>query len=194
MNQLTRVLRVLLFVAVVGIVTYPMARAYSEAVDKQVERGRYLVTTSGCHDCHSPKVFGPHGEMELNTDLLLSGHPADMGLPGEVDRSLVAPGKWILMNQHLTAFAGPWGTTYAANITPDEQTGIGLWKEENFVNAMRTGKHMGEGRPIMPPMPWPGVAQMTDDDLKAVFAYLKSIKPISNPVPAPELAPPPPGH
>jgi hypothetical protein len=54
-----------------------------------------------------------------------------------------------------------------------------------FIKAMRTGKHMGAGRPILPPMPWPGIGLLTDDDLKAVFAYLHSLKPINNMVPPP---------
>ncbi|HEX2960271.1 MAG TPA: hypothetical protein VHO43_00670, partial [Ignavibacteriales bacterium] len=65
------------------------------------------------------------------------------------------------------------------------QTGIGSWDENVFVKAMREGKHMGSGRPILPPMPWQSVATLTDQDLKAVFTYLKSIKPISNKVPDP---------
>jgi hypothetical protein len=88
-----------------------------------------------------------------------------------------------------TAFAGPWGISYAANLTSDENTGMGIWTEEMFFAAMRQGKHMGQSRPIMPPMPWPNMAQMTDDDLRAVFAYLKSTPPIVNHVP--DYQPPP---
>jgi hypothetical protein len=54
-----------------------------------------------------------------------------------------------------------------------------------FIKAMRTGKDMGEGRDIQPPMPWFNVAQMTDNDLRAMFAYLGSLKPIENAVPDP---------
>lgn len=187
-----RALMTVAFVAVVCVVAYPMVAVSGESADL-VERGRYLVNTSGCHDCHTPKLFGPHGEMKLNTELLLSGHPAGAELP-EYDPAWVAPGQWVIMTQDLTACVGPWGVTYAANLTPDDQTGIGLWKVEHFMKAMRTGKHMGEGRPIMPPMPWEGIAQFTDDDLEAIFAYFKSIKPVKNAVPAPKLAPPPPGH
>jgi hypothetical protein len=89
------------------------------------------------------------------------------------------------MNDNLTAFVGPWGMSFAANLTPDEQTGIGLWSEEHFINAMRTGKHMGAGRPILPPMPWSNLSRATDEDLQAMFAYFKSLKPVRNQVPAP---------
>lgn len=190
MARFTRVLRGMLLVAVVAIVVYPMARAYSESNDALVERGHYLVNGSGCNDCHSPKIFGPHGEMSLNPDLLLSGHPASEKLP-EYDAEWTRPGQWVLFTDDLTACVGPWGVTCAANLTPDEQTGIGLWTEDHFIQALRTGKHMGQGRPIMPPMPWQGISQYSDDDLRAIFAYLKSIKPVKNAVPAPVLAPPP---
>ena len=122
--------------------------------------------------------------MELDEARLLSGHPAEEVLP-EVDVSLIAPGKWLLFNQHITAGVGPWGISYGANLTPDNNTGIGLWQEEHFINAMRSGKHMGEGRPILPPMPWQAIGKASDEDLKAMFAYLKSLKPISNQVPQP---------
>lgn len=90
-----------------------------------------------------------------------------------------------------TAWAGPWGISYTANITPDQKTGIGLWTEDMFIGAMRTGKQMGNGRPILPPMPWNWYAKMTDDDLKSIFMYLKSIPPIDNAVPAAVIAPMP---
>jgi hypothetical protein len=97
----------------------------------------------------------------------------------------------IATNPTLTAWSGPWGISFAANLTPDQKTGMGMWTEEMFIKAMRTGKHMGMSRPILPPMPWQNVAAMTDGDLKAVFAYLRSIPPIVNLVPLP--IPPPAG-
>ena len=72
-------------------------------------------------------------------------------------------------NDDLTAWSGAWGVSFAANLTPDETTGIGLWCEELFVNAIKNGKHMGAGRPILPPMPWFWYNQLPDDDLKATL-------------------------
>lgn len=149
--------------------------------DALVERGRYLVTFGGCNDCHSPKVMTAEGPVP-DTKRLLSGHPAGTALP-TFDPDSIKPGGWVLFTDDLTACVGPFGVICSANLTPDDATGTGLWKEENFVNAMRTGKHMGMGRPIMPPMPWQNVKTLTDDDLKAVFAYLHSLPPIKNQVP-----------
>jgi mono/diheme cytochrome c family protein len=152
-----------------------------------VARGNYLVTVGGCHDCHTPKIFSSVGP-ELDKTRLLSGHPAAEALP-DVPGGALAPGAWgALTNPHLTAWAGPWGVSYAANLTPDK-TGLADWTVENFIQAMRTGKHAGVGRPILPPMPWFNYAKMTDDDLRAMFAYLRSLPPIANAVPPPVLAP-----
>jgi hypothetical protein len=82
-----------------------------------------------------------------------------------------------------TAFTGPWGVSYAANLTPDQNTGLGIWDEKMFMTAIRTGRHMGTSRPIMPPMPWPAFRNASDDDLKAIYAYLRTIKPVTNHVP-----------
>lgn len=151
---------------------------------QQVERGKYLVTIAGCNDCHTPKVFGPHG-MALDTVRLLSGHPANDAVP-EIPVEVLGPDKWAAVaNGHFTAWAGPWGLSFTANLTPDVGTGLGSWTEEMFIKALRTGKHMGEGRPILPPMPWEMYRQATDDDLKAIFAYLRSLPPVHNPVPEP---------
>ncbi len=149
-----------------------------------VERGRYLVNVGGCNDCHSPKVFTPMGPVP-DTTRLLSGHPASSQLP-EIPGGVIAPDKWgALATNDNTAWAGPWGVSFTRNLTPDVATGLGSWTEDIFIKAMRTGKDMGEGRAILPPMPWEGFAQMSDADLKAVFAYLKSLKPIDNAVPDP---------
>ena len=151
---------------------------------EMIERGKYLVTAGGCHDCHSPKVFGPQGP-KIDGTKILSGHPEEMQL-AEFDPAILEPGKYILFTQDVTAAIGPWGASFAANLTPDNETGIGTWQPEMFINALRTGKHLGAGRPILPPMPWEMVGKLTDEDLKAIFAYLKSIPPIKNKVPDPK--------
>jgi len=167
----------------------PMAIPAAMTHDQLVARGRYLVTVGGCNDCHSPKVFTAQG-MFPDSTRMLSGHPADSPLPA-FDPASVGPGKWVLFNDDLTACVGPWGAVCAQNLTPDTETGIGSWTQEMFVQALRTGHHLGSGRPIMPPMPWPNLAQATDEDLGAIYAYLQSLPPISNkvpdPIPWPEL-------
>jgi mono/diheme cytochrome c family protein len=150
------------------------------AADK-VARGKYLATLGGCHDCHTPKKLGPQGP-EPDMSRALSGHP-------EAVKAVTPPAlsePWLgAMSGDLTAWAGPWGISYAFNLTPDENTGIGIWTEEMFIKAMRTGRHMGTSRPILPPMPWQSYAQLTDDDLKALWAYLRSLPKVKNRVPEP---------
>jgi hypothetical protein len=158
----------------------------SGASNAQLKRGEYLVSYGGCHDCHSPKLMTPNGPAPDKTRLL-SGYPADAQLPA-LPAGVVgpAPNQWAaITNSEFTAWAGPWGTSFAANITPDKATGIGGWTADQFIKTMRTGKHLGVGRPLLPPMPWFDIAVLNDADLKAIFAYLKSMEPIQNPVPAP---------
>ena len=162
--------------------TQPEKKVLSEK--EMIERGKYLITAGGCHDCHSPKVFGPQGP-KIDETRILSGHPAEMQL-AEFDPAILEPGKYILFTQDVTAAIGPWGASFAANLTPDNETGIGTWQPEMFINALRTGKHLGAGRPILPPMPWEMVGKLTDEDLQAMFAYLKSIPPVKNKVPDPK--------
>jgi len=150
----------------------------------QVERGKYLVMAGGCNDCHSPKVFTAAGPA-FDTTRLLSGHPAGTQLP-PLPKGVVGPTGWgAVTSNDLTAWYGPWGVSFAYNLTPDVQTGIGGWTEEMFIKTLREGKFMGMSRPILPPMPWQTIGQMSDDDLKAMFAYLKSIPPVHNPIPNP---------
>jgi hypothetical protein len=116
---------------------------------------------------------------------LLSGHRSDAKLPS-VPVGALGPGQWgAITNNDLTAWAGPWGVSFAANLTPDKDTGLGAWTASQFIQTMRTGKHLGVGRPVLPPMPWQDLAVLTDRDLSAVFAYLMSLKPIPNLVPPP---------
>ena len=150
--------------------------------EELVARGKYLVNTSACHDCHTPKVMTPHGP-EFDTTRLLSGYPSSAPTP-KVDKDALKD--WILFGQDLTSAAGPWGVSFAANLTSDE-TGTGNWTEQQFFTAIRKGKYKGlEGsRALMPPMPWQVYSGMTDTDLKAIYEYLKTTKPVSNIVPAP---------
>jgi hypothetical protein len=150
-----------------------------------IERGKYLVTVGGCNDCHTPMAMTPNGPAPDMTRML-SGHPAALVMP------LAPPpsGPWLIASAATnTAHAGPWGVSFTANLTPDKATGIGSWTADNFIATIRNGRHLGAGRPLSPPMPWPNYAQMTDDDLRAVFAYLGTIPAISNKVPEP-ISPP----
>jgi mono/diheme cytochrome c family protein len=143
------------------------------------ERGKYLVSIAGCSECHTPFKMGPNGP-EPDMTRFLSGHPQDLKLPP----AKLPERPWVMLGAATnTAFAGPWGTTFAANLTPDLHTGMGVWTEDMFVKAMKTGKHMGGGRHILPPMPQPAYANMTDEDLKAIYTYLRTIPKISNMVP-----------
>lgn len=152
--------------------------------DSLVKRGGYLVSIMGCHDCHSPKIMGPQGPYP-DPDRLLSGHPA--GMPTAKFDTATAK-NWILFNGMLTSAVGPWGISFSANITSDS-TGIGAWTEQQFFKAIREGKYKGldGGRMLLPPMPWQEIAKTSDDDLKAIFAYLKSTKPVKNVVPEPVM-------
>jgi hypothetical protein len=115
----------------------------------------------------------------------MSGHPSAEKVP-PVPRGLIGPTAWgAIANNQFTAWAGPWGTSFGRNLTPDVTTGIGSWTEEMFIQTIRDGKHQGVGRPLLPPMPWQMYRQMTDDDLKAVFAFLRSLPPVQNAVPEP---------
>ncbi|MEI6947719.1 diheme cytochrome c-553 [Paraflavisolibacter sp. H34] len=152
--------------------------------DSPVSWGEHLVTVSACHDCHSPKKMTALGP-EVDTALLLSGHPAKAPGP-DINRKEAESKGLVVTDGSLTAWAGPWGVSYTANLTSDS-TGIGGWNEGQFLYAIRNGKYKGmeNGRPLLPPMPWQMYRHMTDDELKAIFAYLKSTRPVRNIVPPP---------
>jgi hypothetical protein len=166
-----------------GVNAVPSATAPAGApAMSQVERGKLLINGGGCHDSHTPNLMTPRGP-EADITNLLSGHPESAGVP----QPFKGEGQpWSThTNDHLTAWSGAWGVSFAANLTPDQNTGLGIWTEEMFLNALKQGKHMGTARPILPPMPWNWYGQLPDEDLKAMFAYLKSIPAISNRVPVP---------
>jgi cytochrome c553 len=157
----------------------------SPQAPSSVERGAFLVRMGGCGDCHTPMKFDPAIGMPVpERDRFLSGHPvgapAPTAEPKGHDQAVMGP--------TFTSFRLPFGTVFAANLTSDPETGLGRWTEDMFVRAMRTGRHMGAtGRPIAPPMPWMTLQQQSDDDLKAIFAYLQSVPAIKNAVPQPDI-------
>jgi hypothetical protein len=127
--------------------------------------------------------MGPNGP-EIIPELLLSGYPSDRPIVKFGDPMLKEG--FSMFYPDLTAAAGPWGVSFAANLTPDP-TGIGAWTEEQFKRALKEGKFKGiEGsRMLLPPMPWFNFTGLKDEDASAIFAYLKSIKPVINVVPQP---------
>lgn len=155
------------------------------AQSDRIKRGEYIVSTSGCHDCHTPWKMGPNGP-EPDMTRMLSGHPETL----QVTPPPAMNGTWAWAGAVTnTAFAGAWGISYTMNLTPDRNTGLGIWTEDMFINAIRTGRHMGVSRPINPPMPWAVYRNWTDDDIKSVYAYLRTIPPIVNHIP--DYVPPP---
>jgi hypothetical protein len=174
-------------VAMAGCGSEAAVRAATAEESPQVARGRYMVSVMGCNDCHTPLKMTPNGP-EPDMERFLSGHPEQIG--ALKPEKLNEPWVWASVPTN-TAFSGPWGVSYTMNLTPDKNTGLGIWTEDMFVSAIRNGKHMGTARPINPPMPWPAYRNATDEDLKAVFAYLRTIKPIVNHIPdyQPPVAP-----
>ncbi len=152
----------------------------------EIDHGKFIVSTAGCHDCHTPLAMGPNGPAP-DMSRALSGHPAALQMP---PAPTLPPGPWLVtVSATNTAWSGPWGVSFTANLTPDKETGLGTWTRQNFIDTVRNGRHMGAGRPLLPPMPIAPFSNFSDEDLGAVFAYLQTIPAISNKVPAP-LPPP----
>jgi mono/diheme cytochrome c family protein len=161
----------------------PVPAAPAARPQSKVERGRMLVIGGGCHDCHTTKKMGPKGP-EPDMSRMLSGHPESIKVTAPYKPATGS--QWAMgFTDTLTAWSGPWGVSFAANLTPDPATGItsGVWSEDLFVKALKTGKHMGTARDILPPMPWNWYGQLSEDDLRAIYAYLLTIPPIVNHVP-----------
>jgi hypothetical protein len=162
-----------------------VAVAVAACSQSPAERGRVLVLAGGCNDCHTTKKPGPKG-MEPDMDRMLSGHPEGIKVAAPYKPAPGTP--WTIgTTDTLTAWSGPWGVSFAANLTPDKNTGLrsGVWTEALFIKALKSGKHMGTARDILPPMPWNWYSQLSEEDLKAIWAYLGTIPPIVNHVPDP---------
>ena len=152
---------------VVLAATAAMAQAPDAA---KIARGKYLMTIGACNDCHSPKI---DPQQHPDPKRPFSGRPqttqAPSQNPGEIHASL-----------DLTAWAGPWGVSYGANLTPDPETGLKKrYTEASFIKTLRTGKKP-EGEDLQPPMPWELYKVLSDDDIKSMWAYLQTIPAIRN--------------
>ena len=184
-----------LFVAAAIILTAVLSTASLRASDtggveeqgptvnqsQQVARGKYLVDIMGCHDCHTPMKLGPNGP-EWDMTRALSGHPENLVMPP----APVQKAPWLAsMAMTMTAWNGPWGTSFTRNLTPDKETGLGDWTVEEFIATMKTGRERGKGRPVLPPMPVQNLAALSDADIRSVFAYLQSLPAIKNRQPQP---------
>jgi mono/diheme cytochrome c family protein len=157
------------------------AQAQAQTTAEKIARGKYIVSTSGCHDCHTPWQMGPNGPAP-DMSRALSGHPQGFRVPPPPKPE----GPWIAaVAATNTAWAGPWGVSFTANLTPDPETGLGKWTQRNFIETIRSGRHMGRGREVLPPMPIMVYNNFSDADLAAIFSYLQSIPAIRNRVPEP---------
>ena len=175
-----------MFVLIAMVVAASFARGADSPLappaDDPVARGKYLVNTSGCHDCHTPWKMTPEGPRP-DMSAMLSGHPENLEMP---EPPKLPPGPWfVVMGATGTAHAGPWGVSFTANLTPDRETGLGKWTARTFIDTIRTGRHLGRGREVLPPMPIQVYRNFTDADLTAIFTYLQSIPPVKNRVPEP---------
>ena len=187
-HTLTTAMLTLAIAALPGAIGWRIIHATPAAADDKkaldparVERGAHLVRTMGCNDCHTPWKMGPKGP-EPDMTRSLTGHPSDF--PVTTPPKLEGPWTWAAVATN-TAFAGPWGISYAMNLTPDKETGLGEWTEEMFIATMRTGRHQGKGRQILPPMPYFMIGALGDEDIKSLFSYLQSLKPVRNRIPSP---------
>ena len=173
------ILTAVLSTASLGAVTGGDAQPGKAAA--QVARGKYLVDIMGCHDCHTPMKLGPNGP-EWDMTRALTGHPEQLVMPP----APVQQAPWLAsMGMTMTAWNGPWGTSFTKNLTPDKETGLGDWTVEEFIATMKTGRERGKGRPVLPPMPVQNLAALTDSDIRALFAYLQSLPAIKNRTPQP---------
>lgn len=151
----------------------------------RIERGKQLVNLGGCDKCHTPKKTTLLGT-ESDPERFLSGYPEGEPLP-ELPDSEVGSREWenAFYTTDGTVWVGSWGVSFAANITPDPETGIGNWTEKQFIETFRGSDHIGDGGTARSAMPMDAYSQLSDEELRSIYLYLQAIKPIKNKVPEP---------
>jgi cytochrome c553 len=150
--------------------TAPKPAAAPAADAAKIARGKYLMTVGACNDCHSPKL---DPQQHPDPKRPFSGRPQTTQAPSQNPNEIHA-------SLDLTAWAGPWGVSYGANLSPDPETGLKKrYTEASFIKTLRTGKKP-EGEDLLPPMPWELYKVFSDEDIKAIWAYLQTIPAIKN--------------
>lgn len=138
--------------AVVAAAILCLPFAATGMAQSEVERGKYLVDLGGCNDCHTPGYFFGKPDMAK----YLGGSEVGFEIP------------------ELGVFHGP-------NLTPDKDTGLGSWSDEEILKALQKGLRL-DGRTLAPIMPWRALANLSAADARAIVAYLKSVPPVKNKV------------
>ncbi|MGO9481473.1 MAG: diheme cytochrome c-553 [Candidatus Kryptoniota bacterium] len=186
-TTLTGVVAVIFMAAVIGATKNHKMASKAKYSTSEIKRGEYLVNAvGGCSDCHTPHIMTSEGPAP-DFNRFLAGAPQDEKVP-PIPEGVIGPDNWgAMMSVDLTTWSGQWGISFSSNITPDSATGIGSWTEKTFVACLRNGKYWGSGRDLLPPMPWQSFRNMTDNDLNDIYAYLMTLKPVKNVVPAPIL-------
>jgi len=134
----------------IGPRTRPLTARKFDATPQRLERGRYVAELSGCGGCHSQHDWNTHGAPVI---------------PGAEES-----GQWLNMPDLP-------GHIVAPNLTPDPQTGAGMWTDDQLARAIREG--IGhDGRALFPMMPYQGFRQMSDEDLASIVVYLRSLPPV----------------
>ncbi len=151
---------------------------------ERIEIGQAVVEGWNCTFCHSPQIQGPDGKFIADPKRFMSGHPSDEELPTVPDMVMTSP-EWMefLDNLDSTVWATDNLIVFSANLTPDDETGIGTWSETEFVETIREGRHKGIERRIKYPMPWQELSELSNEELLSVYEYLMTLEPVDNKVP-----------
>ncbi|MEK6224103.1 MAG: c-type cytochrome [Thermodesulfobacteriales bacterium] len=152
---------------------------------ERLEMGQAIVEGWNCSFCHTPQIQGPDGKSIFDPKRLMSGHPSNEQIPTVPDM-VISSQEWMefLDNMGSTVWATDNLLIFSANLTPDDETGIGTWTEVEFVETIRQGRHRGIERRIKYPMPWQELSEVSDEELLSVYEYLMSLEPVNNKVPA----------
>jgi mono/diheme cytochrome c family protein len=169
-----KILRLFAFIITTGalavVLVLPAGSAAAQSGEDPVARGEYLAAVSGCKSCHTPFQDEYNNPETLTLDQIktLSMHEEDAQ---DFENRLLAGGRVFPL--------GPAGIVISANITPDIETGIGSWTDEQIETAIRTGMRP-DGRVLFPLMPYGVYRTMSDADMTAIITYLRSVPPVSN--------------
>lgn len=153
-------LPVLIVIFALVLAVLPASASGPQQDDDLVERGRYLTTITGCIGCHTP--VDPETFQPIAGMEFAGGNPFDLG---------------------------PLGVVISKNITPDEETGIGSWTDEEIKTAISTGVSP-DGLHLFPIMPYTYFNNMAEEDLDAIVAYLRTVEPKENVIPRQQILPP----